>query len=37
LKDQKFVVPGIETLKTGPTTGAEVRFFRKDERDETII
>jgi hypothetical protein len=30
---KKFVVPGIQTLRTGPTTGAQVRFFREDERD----
>jgi hypothetical protein len=34
LEDQKFIVPGIETLKTGPTTGAEVRFFREGESGE---
>jgi len=33
LEAQKFDVPGIETLKTGPTTGAEVRFFREEDRD----
>jgi hypothetical protein len=33
LEAQKFDVPGIERLKTGPTTGAEVRFFRKGEQE----
>ncbi len=34
LKAHKFIVPGIETLKTGPTTGAEVRYFWKEDRDD---
>jgi hypothetical protein len=34
LEAQKFIVPGIERLKTGPRTGAEVRYFRTEEKDE---
>jgi hypothetical protein len=33
LEAKKFVVPGIQRLRTGPTTGAQVRFFREDERN----
>lgn len=33
LKAQNFIAPGIERLKAGPTTGAEVRFFRKNEEE----
>jgi hypothetical protein len=32
LEAQNFVVPGIERINTGPTTGAEVRFFRKEDQ-----
>ena len=33
-QNKGFIVPGIERLRTGPTTGTEVRFFRNTEGDE---